>query len=216
MIRVKHARSLLRTILRCRCLEDYTSEQRRAMWPPAQALTSRHISNCVLLESREKILEYIPKNGVCAELGILRGDFSETILAKTEPARLHLIDLDDSAVKIAETRFRREIENGTVRLHRGDSAETVMSMPDEYFDWVYIDADHSYNAVQRDLAAVRLKLKAKGIIALNDYVYFAPSDFVKYGVIEAVNEFCLRYDFELLFFALQGRMYNDVAIRKLD
>jgi methyltransferase family protein len=186
------------------------------MWPPAQALTSRHISNCVLLESREKILEYMPKNGVCAELGILRGDFSETILAKTEPARLHLVDLDDSAVKIAETRFRREIENGTVRLHRGDSAETVMSMPDEYFDWVYIDADHSYNAVQRDLAAVRLKLKAKGIIALNDYVYFAPSDFVKYGVIEAVNEFCLRYDFELLFFALQGRMYNDVAIRKLD
>ena len=185
------------------------------MWPPAPALTARHLSRCVLLENRERMLEHMPRQAVCAELGILRGDFSATILRLTQPTRLHLIDIDDSAVKAATSRFSQEILNGTVRLHRGDSADTMMTMPEGYFDWVYIDGDHSHEGVRRDLESARLKLKADGIIALNDYIYFGPSDFVKYGVVEAVNEFCLKHDFELLFFALSGRMYNDVAIRRI-
>jgi len=213
---MKRIKSLVRRSLRLHCLEDYTIEQRRAMWPLARPLESRHIQNSGIVENRVNMLEYMPKNAVCAELGIFLGDFSEKILRLTLPAKLHLIDLDSIAIKNAEKRFAQQISGGIVQVHHGDSAHMVLLMPDKYFDWVYIDADHSYEGVKRDLEAVRPKLKTGGMIALNDYIFFAPSDFVKYGVIEAVNEFCIEYDFELLFLALQGRTYNDVVIRKLE
>jgi spermidine synthase len=207
--------TLTRKIIRRPSLEDYTNEQRRAMWPPAKPLEARHIQNCRLVENREIMLEHMPQNAVCAELGFYLGDFSEKILKTTHPAKLHLVDIDENAVKIAEERFAQEIANGVVQAVHGDSANTILAMPDNYFDWVYIDGDHTFVGAKRDLEAVRLKLKPDGLIALNDYIYFGTSDFAKYGVVEAVNEFCIEYDFEMIFFALQGRMYNDVVIRKL-
>jgi hypothetical protein len=215
MLAMGQVRPVVRRACGCGCLEDYTASERRAMWPPAQALSARHLRRCQVLEHREAMLEHMPTNAVCAEVGIWKADFSQTILSKTQPATLHLIDCAEWSIAHAARRFAGEVTRGQVRVHRGDSAEVLASMPANYFDWVYIDADHSYTAVKRDLEAVRTRMKPNGLIALNDYIYFAPSDFEKYGVIEAVNEFCLEHDFEMIFFALQPRMYNDVVIREM-
>ncbi|MFT3736034.1 MAG: class I SAM-dependent methyltransferase [Rhodocyclaceae bacterium] len=196
-------------------LENLSPRQRDELFPGAPRLTARHLANCKVLESRYRILDHIPKGGTCAELGVMRGNFSEHILLKTQPARLHLIDINPGAMGFVAQRFANEVASGLVQLTLGDSAASVLQLPADYLDWAYIDGDHRYEAVRRDLQAVYARLKPDGWIVLNDYVFFSPIDFIKYGVVEAVNEFCLAHDFEVIFFALQEKMYNDVVLRRI-
>jgi Methyltransferase domain len=212
---INKLRKLARKTLGLQSWEDLTVQQHRAMWPAAKELQEKHIRNCQLLVNREKMLEYMPKDAVCAEIGIWKCDFSEKIINITQPKKFHLVDLDQAAIKIANQKFAQEILDGKVIVHTGDSSEIIMSMPDNYFDWIYIDGDHLYEGVKKDLEAARLKLKPDGLIVMNDYIFLSPIGLTKYGVIEAINEFCLKYDFELIYFAFQGRGYNDVVLRRI-
>lgn len=45
-----------------------------------------------VLDSREAILQFLPRNGIGAEVGVAHGDYSEVILKAAEPLALHLID----------------------------------------------------------------------------------------------------------------------------
>ena len=76
---IDSARNMISTARRCLgglirgsgpILEDYSMEERRALWPPASPLQQKHLAHCRVLESREKMLEFMPRNGVCAEIGI--------------------------------------------------------------------------------------------------------------------------------------------------
>lgn len=211
----RRLKKLVRRVSGLGCIEDLSADQRRAMWPPARALSDKHIRNCRLVENRDVMLEHMPKDAVCAEVGIWKCDYSKQIMKVMQPALLHLIDIDPAAIECANEAFGLEIKRGTVSTHLGDSAELIASMPDRYFDWIYIDGDHSYDGVKRDLAAAQPKLKPNALLAMNDYIYFEPSGFSKYGVMEAVNEFCIEYEFEFLYFALHGRMYHDVVLRRI-
>jgi hypothetical protein len=51
-----------------------------------------HVRNCRFVESRLKILEYLPKDSVVAEVGTQYGRFAEKNLAIAKPKKLHLID----------------------------------------------------------------------------------------------------------------------------
>lgn len=54
-------------------------------------------------------------------------------------------------------------------IHCGTSAEVLTTFPDGYYDWIYIDGDHSEAAVRADLELAWRKVRAGGIIAGDDY-----------------------------------------------
>lgn len=100
-------------------------------------------------------------------------------------------------------------------VRAGDSALVLRGFPDAHFDFIYVDGDHSYAGVRRDLAVANRKIKPGGHIVLNDYTMADPIWNAPYGVIRATNEFCLREGWEIIFFALEPRMFCDVALRRL-
>lgn len=78
----------------------------------------------------------------------------------------------------------------SVRLYREYSYEAVKHFPDEYFDLIYIDGDHSYDGVRQDLEDWWPKVKKGRFFTGDDYSYsHAPVTGLKFGVIPAVNEF---------------------------
>jgi len=100
-----------------------------------------------------------------------------------------------------------------VKLHEADSADTIASFPEGYFDFIYVDADHGYEGVVRDIAAAKSKVGPNGYVIFNDYTFWSPTECMPYGIVQAVNELCLAEDWEFAYLALGNLGYMDVALR---
>jgi hypothetical protein len=179
----------------------------------APALGEKQIENCQLLSNRFAILERMKTGGVVAEVGVQTGTFSRRILETCAPAKLHLLDIDLRSHSIGE-KFKTEVASGVVELHEGDSSSILRAFPDNYFDFIYVDADHSYQGVKRDIAAGASKVKRDGFLLFNDYTYWSPVENITYGVVRAVNELCIEDDWGMAYFALANYMYCDVALQR--
>ncbi len=162
-----------------------------------------------LTSCRIELLRRMPKDSVCAEVGVYKGDFSAHILKVVRPRKLHLIDPwyyetepvysrtwyggnagknqlhMDSLFQSVQKRFEPQIAAGIVVLHRGKSHEVLPTFDPEYFDWVYIDGNHSYGFVRDDLSLSMRALKPHGLLAGDDYHL---NGWWGDGVIRAVDE----------------------------
>ena len=87
-----------------------------------------------------------------------------------------------------------------VKICRGYTFDVVKEFPDEYFDFIYIDADHTYEGCKRDIDDWYLKLKHGGFLIGDDYRRSANKLHIQFGVIEAVKDFTMEH--HLPFFML--------------
>lgn len=97
-----------------------------------------------------------------------------------------------------------------VKIIRSKSVGGIQGLQDGHFDVIYIDANHQYEYVLRDLMEARRKLKPGGILLLNDFYEGPGGAEQNLGVIGAVNTFVKRYDFRYL--AMTHGAYADVAL----
>lgn len=188
---------------------------------PRPRLRSRHVENCRILVDRDELLMKLPRNGVVAELGVDRGEFSRRILELTDPEKLHLVDPWNSD-RYSDDRFEevkrcltRELSAGKVEIHKQMSTEVFNDFVDGYFDWIYIDTDHSYKTTICELLSFAPKVKPEGIITGHDYVKGNWISGVRYGVMEAVHEFCVDHNWELLYQTADLVEWSSFAIRRI-
>jgi hypothetical protein len=141
-----------------------------------------------------------------AELGVSHGRFSSYLCSLMEDMRMIAIDLWEeqpqnakSADPGAETFLRQDgwfhsekLENlkkhvethfpGRIDIRRSHSVEAAKGVQDETLDFVFIDADHTYEGCLADILAWTPKVKFGGMISGHDYSDRWP------GVMKAVKE----------------------------
>ena len=199
-------------------MEEFNMYSNKNM--PKTRLEKRHVERAKLISDRNELLNYLPKYGICAEIGVDKGEYSQSIFDRNRPARLHLIDrwgserYGDECEKAVRDRFSNEIAENKIVINKGASVEVLSGFPDEYFDWTYIDTIHDYELTSKELEVCRRKVRKGGIIAGHDFTMGNWNTGYKYGVIEAVYEFCAKYDWE--FYAITMELNsNSFALREI-
>lgn len=151
-----------------------------------------------------------------AEIGVYRGDFSEQIL-KTAVATLHLVDCwqcqkgdyekdpsninqggQDANYREVQSKFARYIHSGRVCLYRLFSKAASEEFEPGQLDWVYIDADHTYQGCLQDLIRWAPKVKRGGFLSGHDYADNKYTRAMEFGVVAAVTRFCEDYGWKLV------------------
>lgn len=157
-------------------------------------------------EYRIDILYEMPKNAVCAELGVAHGDWAKTIVEITEPKEFWLVDVFkyQSIKRFVRNYFAIRPNVPCLKVLKGNF--NFLELPKNYFDWLYFDLDHRYEQTLMYLKKSFELLKIGGIMIGDDYgefhsppfpetfpygdEEFLTVDFPTYkGVKKAVDEF---------------------------
>lgn len=137
---------------------------------------------------------------VGAEVGVAWGSHARSILSNVDMKELILIDpwekyeLKDQSIdpsNFYEETVERFKNDNNVKILREFSTKAVLRFSDEYFDFVYIDACHTYEDVVQDLSVWWPKIKSGGVLCGHDFSEEWP------GIVRAVTEFCGRNSLKL-------------------
>lgn len=89
--------------------------------------------------------------------------------------------------------FQRFFHQPNIKIIREFSHKAAKFFPDNFFDFIYIDADHSREGCYRDLISWYPKVKIDGILSGHDYISQEKTRIyghnAEFGVIEAVAQF---------------------------
>jgi hypothetical protein len=162
-----------------------------------------------------EILSRLPEGDVTgAEIGVFTGALSRLLLDRpgihltmvdswAGDGKDYIGDSGDWHSRLSQSQqddYRKSAER--VAAEFGDRAkvmpmssnEAVHFVPDASLDFVFIDADHSYEGCKRDIEMWSRKVKPGGLLSGHDY---GNTDFEDFGVTRAVDEFARGHKLDL-------------------
>jgi hypothetical protein len=101
----------------------------------------------------------------------------------------------------------------TQRASTQPISSSACCVSDASFDWIYIDADHSYAGVQRAAAVAAEKVRPGGFLVFNDFARADPY-LGAYGVHRPVVEFAVERKWPLVWLAYEANALYDVALKR--
>ena len=143
-------------------------------------------------DKRSHILLQLNKSSTIVEVGVWKGEFSSKIYSYALPKELILVDpwifdpnIRGCAPQVNGTeplnqKFFDDAKLITYKKFKGvekiqiideDSLNASKMYDDNYFDYVYIDGEHTYKAVYNDLTYWYPKLKKNGKIFGDDFYW---------------------------------------------
>lgn len=150
-----------------------------------------------------------PEMGI--EIGCCRGETSAKLLAAFPRLNLYMIDpwrewpsgsryslTGDSCALMSQTEHDDNFKLAIAATDRFYLRRTILKLTSEVaalrlagrmFDFVFIDGDHSYEAVRHDIATWWPKIRSGGVLAGHDHGHPRNARGL-FGVDRAVNEFC--------------------------
>lgn len=177
-----------------------------------KSLPQKYINSTRLIRNRNLLLKLLPKNSVVMELGTEHGYYSNKILKICKPKKLYLVDI------IIKDKLRKKFQNYIVKnivsLHQLDSIEMLKKIPNCSIDWIYIDTDHTYEQTKKELILASRKVKENGLICGHDYIDHSYVENTHYGVIQAVNEFCIQNNWDIIYLTNEPHRYLSYVLKK--
>ena len=121
-------------------------------------------------------------------------------------------NLDETYKALQET-YKNSPE---VTIMKGDGVASLETFPDNTFDMIYIDGDHSYEGCRRDLMVAYAKVKPGGFIMGHDYEMnmCKARNYYNFGVKNAVDQFCELFGQKLVARGLDGCVSYAIQLQK--
>ena len=147
----------------------------------------------------DSVIERLTDGSRILEIGVFEGRstiyLADKIRASGKKIELHCCDLfeENQIYKgdfcgIFKEHLKRLGLESQVLIHKGFSDEVLKSFPDGFFDFIFIDGDHNYSGVIKDITLGLKKVKFGGILAGHD------ADFD--GVMSALKK--VGFNFKLI------------------
>lgn len=180
-------------------------------------LFSRWIGSPNVLASRKEAgywLNWLGLTGDGVEVGVFKGEFSRQLLrtwrcsslVSVDPWREfppgEYIDICNLSQADHDLNFQGTVErlrpfDQRSRILRGTSQEAATQVADSSLDFVYLDAQHHYEAVRNDIELWHPKVKRGGVLGGHDYLD-GRLETGLYGVKKAVDEFAVANGYALV------------------
>ena len=189
----------------------------------------------LIFDTRKEMIKYysdkIDKPKIL-ELGIFKGEFLDYIVENLDYSKVEGVDLfygnqgsgDQDGNNFEYVDLEKQyvllnnkyLDNENVNVYKSYTTTHLSNKPNNFYDIIYIDADHSYEGVKKDILLAHQKIKPGGYIMGHDYEMNMDKAKNPYyfGVRQAVCEYCENYNQEIIAKGMDGCVSFCIKVNK--